>query len=77
MHDGGGNRSQTAAAVPRIVQSYRSRGYKLVTVTELLGGRFRLRELHHKRARASFPPARSPLLVPGGEDPAAIGAAAG
>lgn len=73
MHDGGGNRSQTAAAVPRIVQSYRSRGYELVTVTELLGGHFRLRELHHKRALASFPPARSPLLVPGGEDPAAIG----
>jgi peptidoglycan-N-acetylglucosamine deacetylase len=37
MHDGGGPRGQTVAAVPRIVSGLRSRGYRLVTVPELLG----------------------------------------
>ena len=32
MHDGGGDRSQTLAAVPVIVHGLRSRGFKLVTV---------------------------------------------
>ncbi|MCW3066664.1 MAG: polysaccharide deacetylase, partial [Solirubrobacterales bacterium] len=37
MHDGGGPREQTVAAIPRIVAGLRQRGYKLVTVPELLG----------------------------------------
>ncbi len=37
MHDGGGNRSQTVAALPSIIDNLRSRGYKLVTVSRLLG----------------------------------------
>src|SRR5262249_55891619 len=32
MHDGGGDRSQTLAALPRIVHKLRTKGYKLVTV---------------------------------------------
>ncbi len=36
MHDGGGDRSQTLAAVPVIVHGLRSRGFKLVTVPQLL-----------------------------------------
>ena len=36
MHDGGGNRSSTVAALPGIIDALRSRGYKLVTVPELL-----------------------------------------
>lgn len=44
MHDGGGPRGNTVAAVPDIVRKLRSRGYKLVTVTRLLGGRFKLAE---------------------------------
>ncbi|MEX1220309.1 MAG: polysaccharide deacetylase family protein [Solirubrobacterales bacterium] len=40
MHDGGGPRSQTLDALPGAIDSLRSRGYKLVTVTELLGNRF-------------------------------------
>jgi peptidoglycan/xylan/chitin deacetylase (PgdA/CDA1 family) len=36
MHDGGGDRSQTAAAVARIVHRLRQRGYHLVTVPELV-----------------------------------------
>lgn len=43
MHDGGGNRSQTVAALPRILRKLKSRGYRLVTVTQLLGQRFRWR----------------------------------
>jgi peptidoglycan/xylan/chitin deacetylase (PgdA/CDA1 family) len=36
MHDGGGDRSQTALAVPKIVHRLRERGYKFVTVPELI-----------------------------------------
>jgi len=45
MHDGGGNRSQTVEALPQIIKSYRSRGYKMVTVTKLIGGRVKLAEV--------------------------------
>ena len=41
MHDGGGPRGQTVAALPRIIAELESRGYDLVTVTKLLGERFR------------------------------------
>lgn len=44
MHDGGGPRSATLAAVPHIIEALKKRGYKLVTMTQLLGGRFKLRE---------------------------------
>jgi peptidoglycan/xylan/chitin deacetylase (PgdA/CDA1 family) len=37
MHDGGGNRSETLAALPSIVDTLRARGYRFDTVTELLG----------------------------------------
>jgi peptidoglycan-N-acetylglucosamine deacetylase len=36
MHDGGGDRSQTLAAVPAIVHRLRARGFKLVTVPQML-----------------------------------------
>jgi peptidoglycan-N-acetylglucosamine deacetylase len=36
MHDGGGNRAQTVAALPYIVNGLRRRGYQLVTVPQLL-----------------------------------------
>ncbi len=36
MHDGGGDRSQTVAALPRIIKTLRARGYRMVTVSELL-----------------------------------------
>jgi peptidoglycan/xylan/chitin deacetylase (PgdA/CDA1 family) len=36
MHDGGGDRSQTVAALPTIIRTLRSRGYKLVTVPQLI-----------------------------------------
>jgi peptidoglycan/xylan/chitin deacetylase (PgdA/CDA1 family) len=40
MHDGGGNRSQTVAALAAILSHLRHRGYQFVTVAELLGHRF-------------------------------------
>lgn len=36
LHDAGGNRAQTVAALPRIIRRLRARGYKLVTVPRLL-----------------------------------------
>ncbi len=51
MHDGGGDRSQTLAALPAIIRSYRSRGYRLVTVTQLLGGETYWQEVHGGRGR--------------------------
>lgn len=36
MHDGGGDRSQTVAALPHIIQTLHGRGYHLVTVSKLL-----------------------------------------
>ena len=39
MHDGGGNRSQTVAALPDIIRELRDRGYRMVTVSRLLGQR--------------------------------------
>jgi peptidoglycan/xylan/chitin deacetylase (PgdA/CDA1 family) len=39
MHDGG-SRSQTVAALPRILSYFGHRGYRFVTVTELLGHHF-------------------------------------
>jgi peptidoglycan/xylan/chitin deacetylase (PgdA/CDA1 family) len=39
MHDGGGNRSGTLAALPGIIDTLRARGYGFATVSELLGHR--------------------------------------
>ena len=40
MHDGGGPRGQTIEALPKILSHFRHRGYRFVTVSELLGGHF-------------------------------------
>jgi peptidoglycan/xylan/chitin deacetylase (PgdA/CDA1 family) len=39
MHDGGGDRSGTLAALPSIIDTLRARGYRFETVSELLGHR--------------------------------------
>lgn len=36
LHDGGGNRSATIAALPRIIDAVRAKGYRFVTVPQLL-----------------------------------------
>jgi len=38
-HDGGGPRGETLAAYPQIIASLRARGYRIVTIPELLGFR--------------------------------------
>lgn len=43
MHDGGGARSQTVDALEPAIRQLRRRGYGFVTVTDLLGGKFRYR----------------------------------
>lgn len=40
MHDGGGDRSQTVAALPRIIKELQQRGYRFVTIPELLRLRY-------------------------------------
>ena len=45
MHDGGGYRGQTVAALPSVISSLRARGLEPVTVTRLLGERYRWREV--------------------------------
>lgn len=37
MHDGGGDRSETAAALPIILRTLQARGYRFLTVSELFG----------------------------------------
>jgi peptidoglycan/xylan/chitin deacetylase (PgdA/CDA1 family) len=39
QHDGGGDRSETIAALPQEIQTFKREGYKFVTVTQLLGQR--------------------------------------
>lgn len=39
MHDGGGPRSETLAALPGIVRTLKKRGYSFVTISELLGNK--------------------------------------
>jgi peptidoglycan/xylan/chitin deacetylase (PgdA/CDA1 family) len=36
MHDGGGDRSQTVAALPAVIRGLRHRGYQLVSVAQLI-----------------------------------------
>jgi cellulose synthase/poly-beta-1,6-N-acetylglucosamine synthase-like glycosyltransferase/peptidoglycan/xylan/chitin deacetylase (PgdA/CDA1 family)/spore germination protein YaaH len=37
MHDGGGDRSATIAALPELIKALRAHGYKIVPVSELIG----------------------------------------
>lgn len=36
MHDGGGNRDHTVRALPQLISEYKKRGYRFVTVPELM-----------------------------------------
>jgi peptidoglycan/xylan/chitin deacetylase (PgdA/CDA1 family) len=37
MHDGGGPRGETVAALPRVISTLRARGYRFATLPQLLG----------------------------------------
>lgn len=43
QHDGGGNRAQTLAALPREITTLKARGYRFVTITQLFGMKLRYR----------------------------------
>lgn len=51
LHDGGGDRTRTVAALPVIIQSLLADGYTFVTLPELM-------ELHEKETQAAQPPAQ-------------------
>ena len=57
LHDGGGNRSQTVAALPTIITSLRQRGFTFVTLEELV------QHLHGKRATSPTPPKVPAIIV--------------
>src|SRR6266545_1529614 len=40
LHDGGGDRSNTLKALPMIIEGLRARGYRIVSIHELLGKRY-------------------------------------
>jgi peptidoglycan/xylan/chitin deacetylase (PgdA/CDA1 family) len=58
MHDGGGPRSQTVSALPKIIATLRGRGYRFVTVPELLG--LPARYAPRPRRPLPIPPATEP-----------------
>ena len=37
LHDGGGDRSQTVEALPKIIETLKAKGYKFVTISQLAG----------------------------------------
>jgi len=47
LHDGGGNRSQTVAALPYIIRGLRSGGFQLVTIAQMM------QDLHKKKSKAA------------------------
>jgi peptidoglycan/xylan/chitin deacetylase (PgdA/CDA1 family) len=67
MHDGGGNRSQTVAALPRIIKNLKGRGYRFATVSELLGQRTVWEPVKPKASKRRSAISRSPLPSRPGE----------
>ncbi len=55
MHDGGGDRSQTVAALPQLIAELKDKGYKFVTLPELL----KMAEKAQKSPVAAQPPQSS------------------
>ena len=51
LHDSGGDRSHTVAALPELIDQLRAHGYKLVTVADLMGMTPRPGDAGHHRAR--------------------------
>ena len=47
LHDGGGNRSQTVAALPYIIKGLRARGFQLVTIEQMM------QDLHKRKSVAT------------------------
>ena len=67
LHDGGGNRSQTVAALPRIIQNLSERGYHFSTVSQILGQRTIWEPVSRRAAQRQRSVSRSPLPPRPGE----------
>lgn len=57
MHDGGGDRTQTIKALPKIITELKKRGYKFTTVSELL-------EMQDREMKNPIPPKPKPIETP-------------
>jgi len=56
LHDGGGNRAQTVAALPAIITTLEHRGFKFVTIQQLVD------DLQAPRSQSAYSTARAGLL---------------
>jgi peptidoglycan/xylan/chitin deacetylase (PgdA/CDA1 family) len=63
MHDGGGDRSETVAALPRIIAALRRHGYRFVTVSQLLADDPPSRGRSQPQALAAGESGRAPQLA--------------
>lgn len=59
LHDGGGDRSQTVAALPSIIEGLRQRGFQLVTIQQLVQDVQKTRSV----ATSGLSPVSSPMIV--------------
>jgi peptidoglycan/xylan/chitin deacetylase (PgdA/CDA1 family) len=64
MHDGGGDRSQTVAALPQIISSLQKQGYKFVTVPELMQLQARWQAMTTPTPIKEVPVTPSPIATP-------------
>lgn len=64
MHDGGGDRSQTVAALPQIILSLQKQGYKFVTVPELMQLQARWQAMTTPTPIKEVPVTPSPIATP-------------
>ena len=57
LHDGGGDRSQTVAALPKMIRGLRDRGFELVTMSDLV-------DLDRSAVMPALTPAEQALTIP-------------
>lgn len=62
LHDGGGDRRSTVAALPRIITELQKRGYRFVTVPELLA--LKVQEQQQLASQKAQPQPESPVKQP-------------
>jgi peptidoglycan/xylan/chitin deacetylase (PgdA/CDA1 family) len=62
LHDGGGNRSQTVAALPYIIKGLRARGFQLVTIAQMM------QDLHKRKIVATTSTTFANLAMQAGQE---------
>jgi len=66
MHDGGGDRAETVAALPRMIAALRRHGYRLVTISQLLADNPPPRDQPPPQPLSGGDSARGPRVPPQG-----------